>query len=439
MKEAVLDKAVLAPGELKVALVCDWLVNVGGAERVLLEFHKMFPEAPIYTSQYDPRKIDWFRDAEVRTGWMQHLPVFLRRFLAPLRQRYFARLDLSAYDLVISVTGAEAKFVKIPGSSRVLDASFPKNRSCSRPSRGGMSRFSGDPDASTRDDHNRPIHICFCHVPTQYYWELYDDYLERPGFGILNPLVRIALKMFIKPLRKADFEAAQGPDYYITISKYAAEQIKKYYKREARVINPPVDVQKFRPEKFPKSAQVQGERSGYFITTSRQVTWKRIDLCIEAAVKADVNLLVIGDGPEHKNLLKLARKLQPGAVEGMADGKQTIGRVTFIPVLSQEELKPYLENARGYLFPSKEPFGIAPVEAIAAGCPVIAFNAGGARDYIRPGENGVLFPKQSAGSLAKAIREFQKLYFNRREVSASAESYDTPVFIRKIQELLHEI
>ena len=125
---------------MKVALVCDWLTNVGGAEKVLLEFHRLYPEAPIYTSKYSKRGIDWFADADVRTGWLQIFPARVRRLLGPLRMRWFRKLDLSEYDLVISVTGAEAKAV---------GALKPGAR-----------------------------HICYCHAPTQYYWQMYDEYVE---------------------------------------------------------------------------------------------------------------------------------------------------------------------------------------------------------------------------------------------------------------------
>ena len=122
----------------RVAIVCDWLTNVGGAEKVLLAVHKLYPKAPIYTSQYSPKGIDWFLDADVRTGWLRVFPARLRRFLGPLRQRWFSHLDLSRYDLVISVTGAEAKAVRVPNG----------------------------------------VHVCYCHVPTQYYWQMYDEWIN---------------------------------------------------------------------------------------------------------------------------------------------------------------------------------------------------------------------------------------------------------------------
>ena len=197
--------------QLKVALVCDWLTVVGGAEKVLLAFHEMYPEAPIYTSQYREKGIDWFKDCEVHTGWLNKLPAGLRRFIPFLRQKFFQKLDLSDYDLVISVTGAEAKGVK-----------------------------------TKKADGTGAYHISYCHVPTQYYWQLYDQYLENPGFGILNPLARLMLKLIVKPLRKWDYNAAQRPDQYVTISDYAAEQIKKYYHRDSIVVWPPVELDKFK-------------------------------------------------------------------------------------------------------------------------------------------------------------------------------------------------
>ena len=203
---------------MKVALVCDWLTNVGGAEKVLLELHRLYPKAPIYTSKYSKKGIDWFLDADVRTGWLQVFPASLRRFLGPLRQRWFAHLDLSEYDLVISVTGAEAKAVKCKNG----------------------------------------LHICYCHVPTQYYWQMYDDYLKNPGFGVLNPVVRFFFKLMVGPLRKADYKAAQGPDYFITISEYAKGMIAKYYKRDAVVIHPPVEIECFNKGKGASTACPSG-------------------------------------------------------------------------------------------------------------------------------------------------------------------------------------
>ena len=355
---------------MKVAIVCDWLTNVGGAEKVLLEVHKLYPDAPIYTSKYSRNGIDWFRDADVRTGWLQIFPVFLRRFLGPLRQRWFSHLDLSEYDLVISVTGAEAKAVSAPNG----------------------------------------VHVCYCHVPTQYYWQMYDEYVENPGFGILNPLVRVCFKALVKPLRVADFKSASKVDQFVTISEYARELIARYYKREAVVMHPPVEVKEFMElavvENSAKPVDLPVEN--FYVTTSRQVTWKRLDLAVKACVKLKRPLVVIGEGPEHNKLVKLSNGAE---------------YFKFVPLLKRDELAKYLAGAKGYIFPSMEPFGIAPVEALATGCPVIAFGRGGALDYVKDGENGVLFEKQSVNSLMDAILKFEKLKFGRAEVSRTADKF----------------
>ncbi|MBQ6410264.1 glycosyltransferase [Candidatus Saccharibacteria bacterium] len=362
---------------MRVAIVCDWLTNVGGAEKVLLEIHRIFPDAPIYTSKYSKRGINWFDDADVRTGWLQIFPTCFRRFLGPLRQRWFSRLDLFEYDLVISVTGAEAKAVcrLKPGVK----------------------------------------HISYCHVPTQYYWQLYDTYLKNPGFGVLNPLVRFFFKLMVGPLRKKDFEAAQKVDEFITISDYAKGLIAKYYEREATVIHPPVEVESFKIR--------ESSSQDYYITTSRQVNWKRLDLAVKACRELKRKLLVVGEGPEHGRLVKMA---------------ENSDFVKFLPLQRREELAGLLAEARGYIFPSLEPFGIAPVEALSAGCPVIAFGEGGALDYIKDGKNGILFDKQNVSSLKAAILGFEKMKFDREKVSETAREFGVKRFDQEIKEFVDE-
>ena len=383
---------------MKVAIVCDWLTDVGGAEKVLLKIHKLYPDAPIYTSKYDSKGIDWFEGADVRTGSLQKFPTWMRRILGPLRQGYFSKLDLSEYDLVISVTGAEAKAVKAPNG----------------------------------------IHISYCHVPTQYYWQMYDEYIKNPGFGILNPIARLVFRIVVKPLKRADLKSAQVPDYFVTISDYAKEMIRKYYGRDAVVIHPPVETKDFEVRKGNSgdiacpSDTLQG-RSGqslcsekhvispefpfpaedYYITTSRQVNWKKIDLAVKACMMTQRRLLVIGDGSEHKKLVRMAKGTE---------------LIKFLPIMTKHELAFYLQNARGYLFPSLEPFGIAPVEALAAGCPVIAYGVGGAKDYVIEGKNGVLFKEQTAKSLAEAILRFEKMKFSSSKVAKTADGFSEDRF-----------
>lgn len=384
---------------MKVALVCDWLTTVGGAESVLLALHEMYPTAPIYTSQYDEKGIDWFKDADVRTGWLQVFPSKLRRLLGPLRQNYFSHLDLSDYDLVISVTGAEAKSVR----------TTPKNRTN---------------DAKTE---HHCVHLCYCHVPTQYYWGKYDEYLKNPGFGIFNPLARLALKVFVRPLRKKDFVAAKQPDQFITISKFAADQIKKYYKRESVIIYPPVDLKKFSTglstKREIKDEESQAGKTLNYITTSRQVNWKRLDICVKACQKTGANLTVIGSGPEHNNLVKMAKNAS---------------NITFLDSMPQEKLKKYLVQADAYLFPSCEPFGLAPIEAMACGVPVIAYGKGGALDYIKPKINGLFFSQQSANSLIETMNQFDPTDYSPNVVKNTTLAFGKDIFKQKIEELVRE-
>lgn len=396
------------PSRPTVALVCDWLTEKGGAEKVLLELHRLYPDAPIYTSQYRPKRVDWFKDATVKTGWLNLFPAAFRRILPVLRQFYFSHLDLSHYDLVISVTGAEAKSVR------------------TRPKPYRTATRKGKYEVLLPDQPHT-THICYCHVPTQYYWQSYDRYLENPGFGIFSPFVKFSFRLLVKPLRKADFAAAQQPDYFVTISSYAAEQIKKYYHRDAVIIYPPVDVQKFSKSAFTSVKPVENPvdnvnssqpQNHPFVISCRQVTWKRVDLAISACNRLGLPLQVIGGGPEHKKLQKLA----------MSVPARDTSHIEFLPWLTPDQLAEHLQNARAFIFPSLEPFGIAPVEALAAGCPVVAFADGGSRDFVHPGENGLFFREQTVDSLVTALQEFPDHHFDRQKVAASATPFDVDKF-----------
>ncbi|MDB5165957.1 MAG: hypothetical protein JWM37_29, partial [Candidatus Saccharibacteria bacterium] len=302
--------------ELKVAIVCDWLVGIGGAERVVLELHRLYPEAPIYTSQYDPAKIDWFKDADVRTTWLQKLPNGLKKFFPVLRALSFSRLDLSAYDLVITSSGAEAKAIK----------TGPKT-----------------------------THVWYCHAPTHYYWRRYDDYLQHPGFGKLDWLARLGLKSLVGPMRKWDYRAAQKPTHVVANSTHTAQEIKKYYGRDATVIFPPVALRSFTPNHG---------RHGYLIV-GRQTPYKRIDLAVAACTRLGLPLTVVGEGPEHERLQAMAGPT-----------------VTFVIEPDDAAVAARMQKAQAFIFPGLDDFGIVAVEALAAGTPVVAYKGGGALDYI---------------------------------------------------------
>lgn len=366
---------------MKVAIVCDWLIGTGGAERVVLELHRLYPDAPIYTSQYDSRVKKWFGDqwfenAEIRTLWTQRLPKFLRKFMPLLRAWAFSRLNLSDYDLVISSSGAEAKFVKAkPGA----------------------------------------VHVAYCHSPTHYYWARYEQYLKEPGFGWLNPLARLGLRSLVGPMRRLDLKAAARPDYFIANSNYTKDQIKKYYDREAIVIHPPVDIERFAQHNLPAE-----QRHGY-VTAGRQAPYKRIDLAVAAATKTGFSLLVIGRGPDHKKLQKLAGR-----------------NVTFLAKTSDQKLAEHLGGAKGFIFPAIDDFGIVAVEALAAGTPVLAFGQGGALDYIDK-NNGMVFNKPSAESLSSALNKFDKMTFNHSQIAEEAKKFSAQRFRNEMMKYLKKV
>jgi glycosyltransferase involved in cell wall biosynthesis len=360
--------------KLKVAIVCDWLTGYGGAEQVLLQFHNLFPTAPIYTSQYNPNKIDWFKRADVRTTWLQKIPSSLKKFMPILRAASFNRLDLSKYDLVLSSTGAEAKAVKCGPNT---------------------------------------VHVSYIHSPTQYYWVRYDEYLNHPGFGVFDWLARIGLKTFVRPLKRWDYKAAQKPDYILTNSAYTQSNIKKYYNRESTVIHPPVNIKNFQPT-------AQRDRQG-FVTAGRQTPYKRLDLVVAACTAAGLDLKVIGDGPDHANLLKLAGPT-----------------VEFLTNVNSGEMPKYFQSAEGFIFPNVDDFGIVAVEALAAGTPVIGFAQGGVLDYVNK-INGLLFTPQTTPALIEALKKFASLKFNNDTVSESVTRFSPEVFASQVREFLNDI
>lgn len=366
----------MKPDKLKVAIVCDWLTGIGGAERVVLELHKLYPEAPIYTSQYDPSKIDWFADADVRTTWLQKLPTSLKKFLPLLRAWTFSRLDLSDYDLVLSSSGAEAKGVKTGPNT---------------------------------------IHICYCHSPTHYYWIRHDEYLKQPGFPFgFNWLARWGLKLMVGPLKRWDRHAAKQPDYLVANSTHTAAMIKRYYRREATVVYPPVEVDRF---KLPAKQEL---RHG-FVIAGRQTPYKRFDLAIAACDELKIPLIVIGDGPDHKRLEKLG-------------GRGT----TFLTNVSDQQIVEHFQSALGFIMPNMDDFGIVAVEALAAGTPIIAYNKGGALDYVVPGKTGLFFERQTVKNLASVLETAQTKNFNYETIAEQAAQFSVATFNKNIQTLIND-
>jgi glycosyltransferase involved in cell wall biosynthesis len=364
----------------KVAIVCDWLTGTGGAERVVLELHKLFPEAPIYTSQYDKNtKIwygdKWFSDADVRPLWLQRLPKSMKKLLPVLRARAFSKLDLSEYDLVISSSGAEAKGV----------TTGPKT-----------------------------VHVSYCHAPTHYYWSRYDGYMKDPGFGVLDPIARLSLRTLVGKMRRWDYQAAQQPDYFIANSKHTRAEIKKYYKRDSVVIYPPVNIERFKTNQ-------KITRNGFLIA-GRQTPYKRFDLAVAACTELGVPLTVIGNGPEHEKLVKMAGP-----------------RVTFLTNVKDSNMPKHFQRAEAFIFPGIDDFGIVAVEAMAASTPVIAHKAGGTLDYVKEGKTGLFFEEQTVGSLREAIKSFNPSKFKGEEIRKSTSKFSEEAFVKNIQKFLNGI
>lgn len=370
----------MANNKLKVAIVCDWLLNMGGAERVVYELHLMYPDAPIYTSQYDPNPSAWYgwnwlREADIRTTWLQKLPKSLKKFLPVLRALTFPRLDLSEYDLVISSSGAEAKSIRT--SSKTL-------------------------------------HINYCHSPTQYYWLRYDEYLKHPGFPFgTNWLARYGLKLLVAPLRRWDRQAAKRPDIMIANSTHTQEMIKKYYRRDSVVIFPPVDTNRFKIKGNPPT------RHG-FVVAGRQTPYKRLDLAVKACSELKLPLVVIGNGPEHKKLEKLAGR-----------------NITFLSAVNEEDMAKHFQSSLALIFPTnKEDFGVTPVEAMAAGTPVIAYAKGGPLDYVIPNKTGLFFNRLTTTSLIKAIESFNPNRFDPNQIANFADNFSTSKFRQHFKDLV---
>jgi len=386
--------------ELRVALVCDWLTEVGGAENVLAKIANMFPDAPIYTSQFREKSAPkFFMNRDIRTGWLNIFPRFLRKFMSPLRYFYFAHLQLREYDLIISICNAEAKNI------------------------------------SRKNMNKNAIHISYLQgPPTQYYWGMYDEYMKNPGFGKLNFLARLGLKILARSMRKIDFAAGEKPDFLLANSNYVKDEIAKYYKRKSDVLWPNVDVEtiaKIVAKVTEKDRENLHKKlfngEDFFIVSGRQVSWKRIDLAIAACVKISANLLVAGYGAEHEKLVTLAEKLGQNS------------RIKFLPRYDGiREITEYFAAAKAFIFPSLEPFGITPVEALAAGCPVIAFREGGARDFVREGENGVFFARQNVDDLATALEKISRIKFDKNVVKNSAQKFSDDEFAKNLREILTE-
>lgn len=361
---------------MKTAIVHDWLVNYGGAERVVEQMLLLYPDADIYTLVYDEKKMGKiFPKEKVHTSSLQKIPMaekLYTKFLS-LMPKAFEEFDLTGYDLVIASSSCCAKGV-------ITSPTTP--------------------------------FIAYIHSPMRYAWDLYYDYLKNSG-----RLTKFFMKRWIPDIRKWDYISSQRIDTLVANSSYIARRIKKFWNRDAAVVYPPVDTDRL---------SVSDEAAGdYFVVFSRFVPYKRIDLAISACARLNKKLIVIGSGSQEKELKLLAASCKN------ADIKFT-GRI------SDSEVKAYLQKCRALIFCAEEDFGIIPVEAQACGRPIIAFGKGGALETVVNEKTGVFFEEQSVESLVKAIEKFEKLdkenTFNPKKIREHAEKFSAENFRKNLSE-----
>jgi glycosyltransferase involved in cell wall biosynthesis len=375
------DLAFTEFSNLRVAIVHYWFVGRAGGERVVESIAELFPQADLYCLVAEQSELaPVLRGRKLYTSFLQSIPgarKFHRHFLL-LQPLALEQFDLNAYDLVISSESGPAKGV------------ITSSRTC---------------------------HICYCHSPMRYVWEMYPMY--RRG---MNPLVGTVFALVAHYMRLWDVASSRRVDYFIANSQYIAGRIRKHYGRESVVIHPPVDV---------RSASIDQQKGDYYLAIGRLVDYKRFDLAIDACTKLGRRLLVIGVGPEYQKLKRSAGPM-----------------IEFLGKLSDSDVRENLAACRALLFPGEEDFGIVPVEAQTFGKPVIAYASGGALETVRAsseGESmdasptGVFFTNPSADSLVNAILEFEskEAQFNPHSIREHALQFDSQVFQKRMTEFIH--
>lgn len=361
---------------MKTAIVYDRVNKWGGAERVLLALHEIFPDAPLFTAVYNPKQAKWAKIfPNVIPTYLQKIPYLRDRheLLGTFAPLAFELLDFSDYDLVISVTSEAAKGV----------ITTPPTK-----------------------------HVCYCLTPTRYLYSGRKLYKDSPPKYLNFPLYEYISKPFLYYVGKWDEVAANRPDSYIAISKEVQMRIKKYYQRDSVVIHPPVETEKF---KYNKNAI----KRDYYLLVSRLVPYKKVDLAIDVFNKLGKELIVVGIGSEEEQL-----KLRA------ADNIRFVGEVT------DKRLAKYYLEAKGLIFPQVEDFGIVAVEAISSGTPVIAYNKGGASDIVKDGVNGVLFDKQTISGFAHAIKKFDTMIFTPLRVAETVRNFSKNRFADEFKKFI---
>lgn len=356
---------------MKTALLHYWLTNMRGGEKVLAALNKMYPDADIFTHAISEGMRQHF-PGKVTESFVASLP-FGRKWTQaylPLMPTANRRFDLEGYDLIISSESGPIKGIRKPARAR---------------------------------------HICYCHTPMRYVWDMYEEYYQMAGIG-----GKIAMKLFTPYMRKEDLKSADSVDTFVANSNFVADRIKRIYGREATVVYPPVNVDFFTGDY---------EKGDYYLLAGQLIGYKRPDLAIAACVKMGRKIVVIGNG-NMRSALEKQYAANP--------------LVRFLGRVSDEELKATYGGARALIFPGLEDFGIVPVEAQAAGTPVIAYGLGGALETVKDGETGLYFPEQTIESLCAAIENFEARTWSIDACRQNAAKFAPSSFTEGIRSIIRQ-
>ena len=359
---------------MRIAIVHDWLVTNAGAEKVLKEIIELYPEANIFSLVEflaKDEKIEILGNRKVRTSFIQKLPFSRKifRHYLPHFIKAIESFDLSKYDLIISSSWAVAKGIK-------------KN--------------------------NKQLHICYCHTPIRYAWDLYDEYTSN-----LSGLKKVLVKRTLKRLRKWDLSTLNRVDYFIANSKFVSERIERIYARKSKVIYPPVDIDKF---------TLYDNKEDFYLTASRLVSYKKTKLIVKSFVDMpDRKLVVIGSGEEYKDIRKIAKNSP---------------NISILGFCKDETMIKMMQKAKAFIYAAIEDFGIVPIEAMACGTPVIALNGGGTAETVIDRVNGVHFNSQSTEEIIKAVEKFETLNFDSETISQNAHVYSKERFSREMNDFI---
>lgn len=367
--------------KMKIAFVYDRINKFGGAERVLLALHELWPEAPLYTAVYNKDKAAWADIFNIKPSYLNKVP-FISAYheLFPLLTPYaFESFIFDEYDVVLSITSAEAKSI------------------ITRP---------------------QTLHICYCLTPTRYLWSGYREYLDNPGFGKLNPLVKILMQVFSPTLRRWDYISSKRADEFIAISEAVRQRIEKYYRRKAEVIYPPANIDSFHLGGVSSDAHEAGE--DFFLIVSRLVPYKKIDYAIAAFNKLGGKLKIIGNGIDEQRLKKLS-----GRNIEFIDGNLTDTKLCW-----------YYQSSKALIFPQTEDFGLTAVEAQACGKPVIGVGKGGLKDIIIKGITGELYENADVESLLAKLVEFDAKKFSPLACNNNAKRFSKKLFQMRMRDMI---